>query len=198
VIARETPAIKPKDLPRLKDWKPAVASEGIFNSEECNGIIALRDEMEPGQVTGGGEAQSHRKCMVSWIEPTTPGSGWVFEKASHLIAQVNDSLYQLDLFGFTERLQFTVYETGHFAHWHLDLGPDRYSIRKLAFTIQLSDPADYEGGEFEILTFHEPFTLPKTRGTMIVFPAYVLHRVKPITAGVRMSLIGWIGGPHYR
>ncbi len=181
----------------MKNWTPAVAREGFLNSEECDGILALRDELEPGKVTGEDEARSHRKCMVSWIEPT-PGNRWVFQKTGNLVAQVNNSLYQLDLFGFTERLQFTLYETGHFTDWHLDMGPDCYSVRKLTFTIQLSDPADYEGGEFEILTFHEPLALPKTRGTMIVLPAYILHRVKPITAGVRMSLVGWIGGPHYR
>jgi hypothetical protein len=138
VFARETSAIKPKDLPRLKDWTPAVAREGFLNSEECDGIVALRDELEPGKVTGEDEVRSHRKCMVSWIEPT-PGNRWVFQKTGNLVAQVNNSLYQLDLFGFTERLQFTLYETGHFTDWHLDMGPDRYSVRKLTFTIQLSD-----------------------------------------------------------
>ncbi len=154
--------------------------------------------MEPGKVTGGDEEQSHRKCWVSWIEPTMPGCKWIFQKTGDLVTQANSSFYQLDLFGFTERLQFTAYEIGHFAHWHLDVGSERYSIRKLGFTIQLTDPADYEGGEFEVLTFNEPVALPKTRGTAIIFPSYILHRVKPITAGTRMSLIGWIGGPHYR
>jgi len=33
---------------------------------------------------------------------------------------------------------------------------------------------------------------------MIVFPSHVLHRVTPVTRGVRRSLVGWIGGPHPR
>lgn len=196
-VPKETFAIRPQDLPRLSNWTPAVAREGFLDSAECDGVIALRGEVEPGGVTGEDEAHSHRKCMVSWIEPTQDNN-WLFQKTGDIVTKANNSLYHLDLFGFTERLQFTLYETGHFSDWHLDMGPGRYSVRKLTFIIQLSDQDDYEGGELEILTFHEPVSFPKTRGTIIVLPAYVLHRVKPITAGVRMSLVGWIGGPHYR
>lgn len=154
--------------------------------------------MELGKVDGGDTEQSHRKCRVSWIEPTTPGCMWIFKKTQQLVAEANKSFYHADLFGFTERLQITKYETGHFQDWHIDLGRGRYSVRKLTFSIQLSAPEDYDGGEFEVLTYYEPMSLPKTQGTMIVLPTYVVHRVKPVTSGTRMSLIGWIGGPHYR
>ena len=33
---------------------------------------------------------------------------------------------------------------------------------------------------------------------MIIFPTYMVHRVKPLKSGTRYSLVGWIGGPHYR
>jgi PKHD-type hydroxylase len=33
---------------------------------------------------------------------------------------------------------------------------------------------------------------------MTLFPSYLLHRVKAVTKGTRLSLVGWIGGPHYR
>ena len=59
-------------------------------------------------------------------------------------------------------------------------------------------PEDYEGGEFEVLAYYDPMSFPKVRGTMIVMPTYVVHRVRPVTSGIRYSLIGWIGGPHFR
>ena len=127
-----------------------------------------------------------------------PGTTALFNKVLDIVAQANDSVYKLDLLGITERLQLTRYSSGDFQNWHMDLGPARYSVRKLTFTVQLSDPGDYEGGELEALAYYNPSGFPKTRGTVILFPTYVLHRVKQVMAGTRMSLVGWIGGPHFR
>jgi PKHD-type hydroxylase len=77
-------------------------------------------------------------------------------------------------------------------------------IRKLSFSCQLSDPNDYEGGELEfaipeiinskikINTFSVKEFLPK--GSIIVFPSYIWHRVKSVTKGVRYSLVSWVLG----
>ena len=78
------------------------------------------------------------------------------------------------------------------------MGPERFSIRKLSLVVQLSDPADYQGGELQVLSAEEPTTFSKARGTVVVFPSYVLHRVMPVTSGTRFSLAGWVGGPHLR
>ena len=64
--------------------------------------------------------------------------------------------------------------------------------------IQLSDPKDYEGGIFE---FED--TLPKlenfqTRGSVLVFPSYLRHRVTKITKGERKSLVNWLEGPRWK
>ena len=154
--------------------------------------------MKPGHVEGEDEARSNRQCEVAWINLGTPGSEWIFDKTSFLVKEANDKFYRSNLFGFTEKLQITKYRKGNFQNWHMDMGHGRYSIRKLTFSIQLSAPEDYQGGEFEVLAYYDPVGFPKERGTMIVFPTYVVHRVKPVTSGTRYSLIGWIGGPHYR
>jgi len=81
---------------------------------------------------------------------------------------------------------------------HTDWHPGA-SRRKLAGVVQLSDPDDYEGGA---LVVHGPagqrLEMPKTRGTFITFPGWVVHEVKPVTAGERWSLCwnGW--GPPLR
>lgn len=190
--------IKPKDLPRLNEWKPAVSSPGYFTPEECDKVIAYSGEMESGHVEGEDEKKSNRQCQVAWIEPTTPGTEWIFQKTKFLVDEANGKFYRSDLFGFTERLQITKYQAGSFQNWHMDMGHGRYSVRKLTFSIQLSAPEDYEGGEFEVLCYYDPMSFPKDRGTMIVMPTYMVHRVKPVTSGIRFSLVGWIGGPHYR
>ena len=73
--------------------------------------------------------------------------------------------------------------------------------RKLSMVIQLSDPKDYEGGILEIHA-NEHYPPPpdelKRRGTIVVFPSFLRHRVIPVTKGVRYSLVAWIEGPHFR
>jgi len=50
----------------------------------------------------------------------------------------------------------------------------------------------------EFLYSPEVRTADQERGTAIIFPAYVMHRVRPITRGVRRSLVAWVSGPPYR
>ena len=63
-------------------------------------------------------------------------------------------------------------------------------VRILSFTVQLSDPAEYEGGELQIGLQN----MTRTRGSAVVFPSYQLHRVSPVTEGRRASLVGWVMG----
>jgi PKHD-type hydroxylase len=100
--------------------------------------------------------------------------------------------------GFTEPLQISEYGVGHFYDWHLDIGKGAASIRKISFVVQLSEETDYAGGELELLSNIHTKTQPKTRGTIVLFPSYILHRVTRVTRGTRMSLVGWVGGPPYR
>lgn len=39
---------------------------------------------------------------------------------------------------------------------------------------------------------------PRDKGTVIIFPSYILHRVTPVTKGVRKSLAVWISGPRFK
>lgn len=106
---------------------------------------------------------------------------------------------------------------GDHYHWHSDLAADaykptdgsmNYSDRKLSFVAQLSDPDEYEGGDFEFHGFEpsektgDPGFLEmkdafRQQGTVIVFPSFIMHRVKPITKGTRFSLVSWVEGPKF-
>ena len=72
------------------------------------------------------------------------------------------------------------------------------AVRKLSFTMQLSDPADYNGGELRIKHGSEPDIARKNRGAITFFPSYVMHEVTPVTRGTRKSIVGWVTGPHWR
>ena len=64
--------------------------------------------------------------------------------------------------------------------------------------VQLTDPEEYEGGELELCLGGEPFVVPKEQGTLITFPSYNLHRVRPTIEGTRHSLVGWVTGRPFR
>lgn len=185
-----------KMRPFNKDWNVSGHFEAAFGPEECDRIIALRTEMKVGE-TSFPDAGLQRDSRICWVRPS-PDSAWMFEKLRQAVVHVNNTVYRVELDGFTEPLQIAEYGVGNFYDWHLDIGRNESSIRKISFIVQLSDEADYEGGEFEVLSSVHPVAVPKTRGTIVLFPSYILHRVTKVTRGTRMSLVGWVGGPPYR
>jgi PKHD-type hydroxylase len=84
--------------------------------------------------------------------------------------------------------------------WHQDVTwtQSLVSSRKLSFIAQLSDPADYEGGDFEFWGYPSPPPEFRNKGAVLVFPSFLHHRVLPVTKGVRYALVSWIEGPKFR
>jgi len=68
----------------------------------------------------------------------------------------------------------------------------------VTISLQLSEGSDYEGCELQVRGGHQIDTAPKARGTLIAFPANVLHQVTPIRSGVRRALVIWAVGPEFR
>ena len=76
-------------------------------------------------------------------------------------------------------------------------------IRKLSMTCSLSHPEDYKGGrlEFQFRNKDNPnetieCTEIMTRGSVVIFPSFLWHRVRPVTEGTRYSLVVWnMGNP---
>lgn len=100
-------------------------------------------------------------------------------------------------------IQYTEYlgEVSGKYDWHVDVDWERDEPidRKLSLTVQLSSPDEYEGGEFDFSGGGED--LPdwyKDQGTVLVFPSYLAHRIRPVTYGVRRSLVAWFDGPRWR
>jgi PKHD-type hydroxylase len=99
-------------------------------------------------------------------------------------------------------IQFTEYRATNQGHydWHQDvwLESPRPYARKLSVVVQLSSPDDYKGGEFEFFGIQSPTATFASRGSLLVFPSFLQHRVLPVTKGLRRSLVTWIEGPNWR
>jgi PKHD-type hydroxylase len=134
---------------------------------------------------------------------------WIYKEIQPFIHEANRLAGWNFDWDFSETCQFTKYKLNQFYDWHCDSWPDPYEnkndlnmhgkIRKLSVTCSLSAPEDYEGGELEFdFRNNDPDKSTirkcaeiKPRGSIVVFPSHVWHRVKPVTKGTRYSLVIW-------
>jgi PKHD-type hydroxylase len=182
-----------------------VAWQGLFSSDELNAMVRLGDglALEKAELSGGGYGYDNiRSTKVAWVPRDTRTEN-LYRRMEEAVLQLNAQYFRFDLSGLAN-LQYAVYggtEGGHF-DWHKDYGRDasdpHQEPRKVTLSLQLSEAGDYEGCELQVRGGHQIDTAPKTRGTLIAFPANVLHQVTPIRSGIRRSLVAWAVGPEFR
>ena len=91
------------------------------------------------------------------------------------------------------RIQYARYPLGGRFRWHQDIVGQLEKPRGLTFTMNLSNENDYEGGEFVLRTSKDKFMqLNKKRGSYMIFPSFMFHKVNDIINGERESLVTWI------
>jgi PKHD-type hydroxylase len=182
---------------RMDDVNGWAYWEQAFTPEECQKIIDIGTSrlMEKG-TTGGENKQYVRDSEISWLY-SCDNMDWAYRRITDIITNLNERFFKFDLFGMCEGMQFTRYTApGGKYGMHIDNQLNGL-VRKLSFTLQLSNPADYEGGDL-CLQFGEPERMSRAQGYVAVFPSYVLHEVTPVTAGTRHSLVSWITGPPFK
>ena len=62
----------------------------------------------------------------------------------------------------------------------------------LSFTLFLSPPQDYEGGELVIHSASGTEAVKGNPGELVLYPSTTLHEVRPVTRGHRIVCVGWI------
>ena len=160
-------------------------------------------EWEDGAVGGEVYSKNTRKSKIAWISDV-----YLREQLFHSVDLYNKQNWNYDLDG-CDGIQYGTYSDGGFYDWHVDEEAEiepingKYLVRKLSMTIWLNDPDEYEGGEFDIEIKNPKSevryeTLKLSKGSIIIFPSDKWHRVRPVTSGVRKSLVTWFRGPPFR
>ncbi len=173
-----------------------------FSAAECDRIIAhaMGAQMRDAGLVKGQTAHSIRRADIAWLDDIVEAS-WVMDRMIRVVADANRDSFGFDLSDFGESAQVARYgaeREGHF-DWHTDIGAGIWAAkRKLTIVVQLSDPADYDGGALELRPDSNVTDVPRRRGQAVLFPSFVLHRVTPVTAGERWSLTLWSHGPAFR
>jgi len=142
-----------------------------------------------------------RRTNVGWMgvnEQTVP----IWKSLTNVVSEINRRYFHFDLTGCYEQAQLGLYTAKDQSHygWHTDADlADGGVPRKLSMVLSLSDPHEFEGGELQIKLHGEEIkTLEIAKGRAWFFPSWVLHRVTPVTKGVRRSLVLWVGGPPFK
>lgn len=157
--------------------------------------------LEAAQLTGGG-GRGIRTTQVAWVHRDGQTED-LYLRMEAIVLRLNADLFHFDLTGLTT-IQYAVYreaQAGYF-DWHNDYGRYRgdpgQEPRKITMSLQLSDGAAYDGCDLEVRAAHPVDIAPRERGTLMAFRANALHRVTPVTRGIRKSLVIWAAGPEFR
>ena len=146
------------------------------------------------------KSKEYRNSQICWLTPKKNDNiNDIFKKIIKKIIEVNNDHFQFNLTDL-ESLQYTVYKEGQFYKKHLDfdckLGIGD-THRKLSFSIQLTDPSEYEGGDLIAYLSENHIVAEKSIGSLTFFPSFLLHEVTPVIKGKRIALVGWVHGPKF-
>ena len=172
-----------------------------FTPEEMVKIIEIGEKYpKKAATTVGNEGDvvsDYRLSEISWLNANDE-TEWIYTKLAEYAKIANEEMWNFDIWGFGDGLQYTKYygNGGHY-DWHADLGPG-ISNRKLSCVLQLSTPEEYDGGELQMNPGGSIISVPKGLGTLCFFPSFLLHRVTPLSSGVRLSLVTWFCGANLR
>lgn len=210
-------------LRQNQEIKPIIWYYNFLSTEEIEKIIKYSNNLEftAGSIqdnnlkdkkpftldyhikdVNSGNVPRIRKSLIKWIE-LNDKTNWLYKKIILKIHETNQQNFDYIL-KYIENLQFTEYNENQkgFYSKHVD-GSDSSLLdyvdkRKLSFTIQLTDPEEYDGGDLIFYINGEKTKAPKEKGTIIFFQSDILHEVIPVKRGVRHSLVSWIQGPNLR
>ena len=179
--------------------------EGFTKQEldDIERLVAKLDFVRGSTQAEGGEFDTdndYRKSSVKWV-PFSDEYKWIYDKLGDMAYEANQNMFHFDLHSMPEQIQYTEYyasELGHY-DWHMDIGFDDLSKRKISITVQLSDNTEYEGGNLQLWPGgNYPLEAPRGKGNVVIFPSFMMHRIAPVTRGTRKSFVLWLGGGHYR
>ena len=182
------------------------------------------DDMGDSKLINNVLDEDIRKSKNTWIPTTHWITGWLWHYVQ--AANRNNFLYDIS-FIESESMQYARYGVGEYYHWHSDTSiPVQYKpqiqisatdsttddnylreraaiknelVRKISFSLQLSDPDDYEGGNIQFIDeSNQNYIAPRQKGSLIIFDSRTKHRVCKVRSGVRKSIVGWVVGPRWK
>jgi len=171
----------------------------IFTPEACDSIVRtytneLIKTLPPVIGSGEGEINTEIRNVERVMLNTYKDVGGRLAAAGFA---ANNQAWKFNI-THANQAEFLKYPAGGRYTEHLDtfLNPSEGDCRKLTVLTFLND--DFEGGKFFIRDGHEKYYPPQTKGTVLVFPSFLLHGVEDVTSGTRYSAVCWLVGPFFK
>ncbi len=168
--------------------------DNVLTPEELQFIVSSLEKADfvDGKTTAGWHAKFVKNNMQLQREATY---------AKDLRELVETALRRNALFQsaiqpkIIHSVLFSRYETGMSYGRHVDnalMGNQEFLRSDVSFTLFLSSPSTYEGGELIIEYSDGDRAYKLEAGSMIVYPSSTLHQVETVTEGVRLAAVGWV------
>jgi PKHD-type hydroxylase len=146
--------------------------------------------------------KANKVCEVKIIQ-------WKFVK--HILKEIESLIYNTNkhIFGFNthqindfDYVNHNTYDSKQKGHYDLHMDSEDWNKHiytfKLTCLLNISEDK-YEGGEFVIFDGKEHLINEfNTPGSLLIFPSFMYHGVKPVTKGIRKSLAIWLTGNHWQ
>lgn len=171
--------------------------EGVLSAE---GVAACRDLIDRGQWVDGNETSGHQSRLAKRNLQLRQGSDAAREAGEMIVAALGQApqfiAAALPLKVFPPL--FNRYEGGQEFGAHVDnairqLQGTEFRIRSdLSCTLFLAEPDEYDGGELIVEDLFGEHGVKLSAGDMVLYPASSLHRVTPVTRGVRTACFFWL------
>lgn len=181
---------------------------GAFTPEECAKILedGLKLEAKDAALGVAGMSENvstdYRRSKTRFIQSNDPNFEWLFDRIWKMGLRVNREWFNFHITNLSF-IQLAEYDESYQGEYkkHQDvfwINNDQYH-RKLTCVIQLTDPSEYEGGDFEVydVTEYPDASSIKQQGTAIFIPSFITHAALPVTKGRRYSLAVWFEGPKW-
>ncbi len=183
---------------------PTVAYKQIFSKEESllilNNVTKLQyEDAMIGYIPDKEQFSFNKKFSLSKdmgritkraLLVDNPENNWIYERVIEAVHQANANFFK---YSGMSILPFDVleYKVGGKFDWHMDSGiAYPYTERLLSIILFLSESSDYEGGQLEFMpTLKHNLTFEQ--GHIMIFPSHIVHRVSPVTKGIRRSIVSW-------
>jgi len=183
----------------FKSYVDKQTCERIINDVQ---VLPVQDARIGDQHGAGNISSNVRRTKIRFIQVADQRFSYIFDILWKTAISANDDFFQFNISRLTY-LQFAEYNANELAEYkaHHDvfwMNGDPVYHRKLSAVIQLSPEDSYTGGEFEIVDsgvkHRPPADDVRKQGTILYMPSFLLHQVKPVTSGIRYSLVAWFDG----
>lgn len=174
----------------------------VLNEEDCAAIIKQYTQMPDEEAgIGGDNFGTIDKSIRNVNKVQLPVYKGIGGRLAAIGLDANAQRWRFDITKANQS-EFLRYPTGGGRYkGHIDTflskNPENLlECRKLTVLAFLND--DFKGGKFFFKLGHEKMYPPQKRGTILVFPSFLVHGVEDVEEGERYSVVCWMVGPWFK